>query len=267
VTVNRDGDSARYWVRVRGLDDEIAGVQIVFADASVLALDGSRGSVELAEGQREALPGSMLQILVAGEGEETVVALEGDLDSRRRRGHERRAARRAGRGALRLSSRREDSMPFDVENLADLEGVAIEVVDADSATVLSGIVDIAVPREGDGDGEDPGEAELRRDDDDDSFVFSVPESHDASFVRGDANDDGVVDVADAVAALLHLFRADAEPYCPDALDANDDGQVNLSDPVRVLNHLFQLGAPLAAPYPSRGFDATADELLCRSYES
>ncbi len=103
--------------------------------------------------------------------------------------------------------------------------------------------------------------------DDDPFAFSVSEQHDASFIRGDANDDGYVDVGDAVALLWHLFHADTNPYCPDALDANDDGAVNLSDPVRVLNHLFQLGVPLAAPYPSRGFDETEDELLCRSYES
>jgi hypothetical protein len=82
------------------------------------------------------------------------------------------------------------------------------------------------------------------------------------FKRGDANSDGKVDIADALAILQRLFLDGDACFCNgDALDANDDGKIDLSDAVRVLGYLF-LGTPetLAAPFPECGDDLTDDPL-------
>ncbi len=97
--------------------------------------------------------------------------------------------------------------------------------------------------------------------------FDVLEPHNARFLRGDSNDDGQVDVSDAVAVLSYLFQGGVAPYCADASDANDDGEVNIGDPIVVLRSLFQGTARIMAPYPRAGYDRTPDELDCDVYEN
>ncbi len=80
------------------------------------------------------------------------------------------------------------------------------------------------------------------------------------FLRGDANGDEGVDVADAVQILLYLFRDGDPSLCPDAADANDDGNINVADPIAILLAIFIPGYSLPAPYPERGKDETADLL-------
>ena len=77
------------------------------------------------------------------------------------------------------------------------------------------------------------------------------------FLRGDANVDGAVDIADAVRILLYLFQG-GEATCLDACDADDDETVNITDAIRVLSFLFQGGDPIPAPYPAAGVDPTDD---------
>jgi PKD repeat protein len=79
-----------------------------------------------------------------------------------------------------------------------------------------------------------------------------------TFVRGDANGDGAVDLSDVVVTLGFIFRAALAPPCLDALDADDNGRLSSADAVRVLLHLFQGGPPPPAPYPGRGTDPTED---------
>jgi len=84
------------------------------------------------------------------------------------------------------------------------------------------------------------------------------------FIRGDSNDDGKVDLADAQATLGYLFQA-AEPlHCLDAADANDDGKLNVSDPVTILQVLFLGREALPAPSAARGSDPTPDAIGCGS---
>ena len=97
--------------------------------------------------------------------------------------------------------------------------------------------------------------------------FDVLEPHNARFLRGDSNDDGQVDVSDAVAVLGYLFQGGEAPYCADASDANDDGEVNIGDPILMLRSLFQGTARISAPYPRAGYDRTPDELDCDVYEN
>jgi hypothetical protein len=48
----------------------------------------------------------------------------------------------------------------------------------------------------------------------------------------------------------------------DASDANDDGSVDVSDAVRLLLHLFGGTGPLPAPHGFCASDPTADGLDC-----
>ena len=83
-----------------------------------------------------------------------------------------------------------------------------------------------------------------------------------SFLRGEANGDGRVNLADALTTLEFLFQAGATPVCEDALDMDDSGNVNLVDAVFLLNYLFGRGEPPAPPFEACGADTTPDELGC-----
>lgn len=84
----------------------------------------------------------------------------------------------------------------------------------------------------------------------------------ATFRRGDANGDGGVDIADAIATLGALFTTGTGSICADAADSNDDGALDISDPIRTLASLFGAAIPLPAPSPGCGADPTADPLDC-----
>ncbi len=88
-----------------------------------------------------------------------------------------------------------------------------------------------------------------------------PEAH---FVRGDANADGRIDIADAVFALDFLFAHGTEPTCLDGADANDDGRLNLSDATLLLRRVFSAGRPLPSP-AACGADPTDDTLRCERF--
>jgi spore coat protein CotH len=69
------------------------------------------------------------------------------------------------------------------------------------------------------------------------------------FSRGDCAVDGRLNVSDAVALLLFLFRG-GEVRCEDACDVDGSQQVNLSDAVFLLNFIFGRGVDiLPAPGP------------------
>ena len=67
-----------------------------------------------------------------------------------------------------------------------------------------------------------------------------------SFLRGDANADGTLDIADSITVLDYLFpppSGQVPLVCPDAADANDDGTLNIADVVRIQDYLFSGGNP------------------------
>ena len=85
-----------------------------------------------------------------------------------------------------------------------------------------------------------------------------------TFVRGDANNDSLVDLADVLFILNFLFDNGPPPECTDTADTNDDGNVEISDPIGILNFLFLQGCPPQAPFPECGPDSTPDNLNCLS---
>jgi hypothetical protein len=83
-----------------------------------------------------------------------------------------------------------------------------------------------------------------------------------NFIRGDANDDGKVNIADAV-WIVYSVVPDLDPNhqygfkCPDAGDANDDGQENLADAIYIIDWQFRGSQqPPKAPFPTCGQDTT-----------
>ena len=83
------------------------------------------------------------------------------------------------------------------------------------------------------------------------------------FVRGDANADATIDIADAVAVLGHLFGSKALA-CRKAADANDDGLLDIADAIAVLGRLFGGKGPLPLP-DACGKDPTDDALSCETF--
>lgn len=104
-------------------------------------------------------------------------------------------------------------------------------------------------------------------------TISAPDPTDCApvspFVRGDCNDDGLFNIADAVNLLSVLFPPPGggpTPACGDACDGNDDGALDIADAIAILGVLFPpaMGPPptIPAPHPDCGPDPTADGLGC-----
>ncbi len=90
-------------------------------------------------------------------------------------------------------------------------------------------------------------------------------SPDPQFVRGDANSDFSLNIADAIFVLAHLFSQGSDPTCRDTADANDDGNLNIADAIKLLDFLFSQGPPLPEPTGACGVDPTPDALDCGDY--
>jgi hypothetical protein len=87
------------------------------------------------------------------------------------------------------------------------------------------------------------------------------------FIRGDANNDAIVNIADGVWIINELFYAGPSTACQPAADSNADDKVDLSDAMYVFQWRLQPGASPGslfpappAPFPSCGTadDATFD---------
>ena len=73
------------------------------------------------------------------------------------------------------------------------------------------------------------------------------------------------DLSDAIALLRYLFERGIAPGCEKAADANDDGKLNITDAVRILLYLFAGGVPLPEPLSRCGRDPTEDRLGCEAF--
>ncbi|MEM7263774.1 MAG: matrixin family metalloprotease [Planctomycetota bacterium] len=93
-------------------------------------------------------------------------------------------------------------------------------------------------------------------------IDTTPIVPEVSFLRGDPNADGAVDLSDAIRVLLYLFAGEGDIGCLASGDANDSGDVDITDAVFLLSFLFRGEGEPEAPYPECGVDPTEDELAC-----
>jgi hypothetical protein len=86
------------------------------------------------------------------------------------------------------------------------------------------------------------------------------------FQRGDCNSDNRVTISDPISVLMATILTeefDFEPSCEDACDGNDDGVLDLGDAVYLLGWMFRSGLLPPAPGPYIfGLDPTEDDLEC-----
>ncbi|MEM7164102.1 MAG: proprotein convertase P-domain-containing protein [Planctomycetota bacterium] len=87
----------------------------------------------------------------------------------------------------------------------------------------------------------------------------------SQFVRGDCNGDGSTDIGDVVFLLNYLFPTsqNVTVLCLDACDANDSGILNLADAVHILWALLVPQSGVTIPPPvTCGVDPTPSALSC-----
>jgi hypothetical protein len=66
-------------------------------------------------------------------------------------------------------------------------------------------------------------------------------------VAGDANDDGMTALGDAVYLIAYIFKGGDGPICNDEGDANGDGDVNIGDAVHLIAYVFHHGSDPVCP--------------------
>lgn len=92
-------------------------------------------------------------------------------------------------------------------------------------------------------------------------VASAPGSLVGDFLRGDANRDSRINIADAL-MILSLFESTPVIRCEDAADANDDGRIDISDAIALLGFLFSADGAVVPGAGLPGPDVTCDGLDC-----
>lgn len=95
-----------------------------------------------------------------------------------------------------------------------------------------------------------GGASIAADGEDGSITLSPVTTQ--TYIRGDCNADGIVNIADGIWILNQLFFSGPSTDCNDACDANSDGMVDSSDATYIFNYRFLGGSPPAAPFPNCG---------------
>ena len=80
-----------------------------------------------------------------------------------------------------------------------------------------------------------------------------------SYLRGDANSDGRVNIADGVWIISELFLAGASSTCPASRDANGDGGADAADAVYIFTYRFSDGPAPSDPFPDCGTSVGQDD--------
>lgn len=76
----------------------------------------------------------------------------------------------------------------------------------------------------------------------DRFYIQLPKA----FVAGDVNDDGVVDIADAVCIVNYIVGKPNAVFFESAADVNNDDKIDIADAVRIVNYVLG-NIPALAP--------------------
>ena len=75
------------------------------------------------------------------------------------------------------------------------------------------------------------------------FDFLRDESEMRGYTPGDANSDGLVDIADLVFMVNWMFKGGPSAAVPSSLDVNGDCFVDVSDLVKMVDHMFLIDGP------------------------
>jgi len=59
---------------------------------------------------------------------------------------------------------------------------------------------------------------------------------------GDANEDGLTNVGDAIFMINYVFKGGPRPRCPDKGDVNSDGKLNVGEAVYLIGYIFKAGS-------------------------
>jgi len=93
-------------------------------------------------------------------------------------------------------------------------------------------------------------------------AYFVRGNADSSTLPGpDGQPRSTSDLTDVMVILNGIFFGGPPAPCADAGDVNDDGSLEITDAVLLLQYFFGSGRAPAAPHPLPGFDATADDKL------
>ncbi len=88
-----------------------------------------------------------------------------------------------------------------------------------------------------------------------------------SFIRGDSDASGGLQITDPIRTLLYLF-ADGEPLdCERAADVDANGSLTIVDPIYTLNYLFGDGPPPVDPFPDCGVGEESEALPCERFDA
>jgi len=90
------------------------------------------------------------------------------------------------------------------------------------------------------------------------------------FIRGDANDDNKIDIADGIWIINMLFRGGDSSPCMDISDVDNSGNVDVTDATSLIAYQFTGGAPPAAPFDGCGKDGgdeDDDGVICETGSS
>ena len=86
------------------------------------------------------------------------------------------------------------------------------------------------------------------------------------YVCGDANFDGIANVADVVYIINNIFRSGPEPYLAEAVEVNADAAYNLGDAVTIVNYIFRGGQVRCQPvvlYQYPQYQKSSQHPMCK----
>ncbi len=82
------------------------------------------------------------------------------------------------------------------------------------------------------------------------------------FIRGDCNQDFVVNLGDVGFLIAYAFGGEAAPSCLEACDCDDSaGPIDVVDVIYLLGYLFSGGPPPPVPWPGLGSDPNPQDSL------
>ncbi|MEZ5359222.1 MAG: hypothetical protein R3F48_10380 [Candidatus Zixiibacteriota bacterium] len=89
---------------------------------------------------------------------------------------------------------------------------------------------------------------------DESFYFiqdhGIAGPYNCCVVAGDANNDGGLNIGDAVYLITYIFKGGPPPPCPYAADTNGDCAINIGDVIGIIRPIFEQGWPAIQCAPS-----------------